>query len=236
MRISSYTQTMWIIRVLFNASYARNLVQWPKQTKEIAEKNRKNEQKTASILRFYISRRHKRIWHFDASSPAVFLFVVFYSIPLETIRWLKFLLSLSFEPLEHNSHLQMDFFHLKSNWKDENKKNELCSENRAFLLLSETVSMSLCCARFFYLSLLGQFITLNIHLPHLIRKLWILHCSNVRGRTNDERCVLYVWVRSTSLDVRIVGSVLRTYRMAWCAYLWCFNSKEKNRAFCCDCR
>lgn len=54
---------------------------------------------------------------------------------------LKFLLSLSLEALEHNSHLQMDCFHLKSKRKDENKKWIMLRKSRIPSLLSKTVSI-----------------------------------------------------------------------------------------------
>lgn len=61
----------------------------------------KSAQKTPSILRFYTSKRHKHIWHFNAYSLALFRTTAThtrahtrsYTQKMMKNRWLKFLLS-----------------------------------------------------------------------------------------------------------------------------------------------
>lgn len=143
----SYSETPWISLVLFHTSYARNLVQWPKRAlkKNCSKKPVRTNKKQHLLERFYASRRHKHIWHFNASASTVFLFVVIHSISLAkvfTIVVLNIIPTCKWISLIRNQNEKVK------------KKNESCSKDRAFLRLSETVSIL-----HLLLPLLGQFIS-----------------------------------------------------------------------------
>lgn len=109
-------------------------------------------------------------------------------------------------------------------------------------------SHNLCCQRdrfstsLFYtfsLPLLGQFITLNRHLLHLIIKVWIFHCSNVSGRP-DQHCLCVQrenrWLNSTnsinSSQAMVLVSVLFLFFGEKCFwYLNFLANFTKNKIF-----
>lgn len=79
-------------------------------------------------------------------------------------------------------------------------------QKRTFLLLSETsVSLSICVFFAYFCSLLGQFITLTIHLPHLTRKSLNFFIVLMLGR---------------DLFMCVCANHSKNSLMAWCVYLF----------------
>lgn len=113
--------------------------------KKCSKKPVRTNKKQHLLERFYASRRHKHIWHFNASASTVFLFVVVYSISLAKV----------FISVVLNIIPTCKWISLIWNQNEKMKtKNESFSKDRAFLWLSETVSIL-----HLFLPLLGQFIT-----------------------------------------------------------------------------